>query len=106
MGTRFKDPKAWFLGLCAGVFGAFWGAVESGLALPAIDSDVFNYGPGLHHTLKGIIIFAALSAVKVAATYLKQSPIPPIEITDTTIITQTRTTNDPSALPPKNENEK
>lgn len=87
--ARLKNPLMWFWGLMSSVIGAFWGAIESGIALPAIDSNVFNYGPGLSKTLKGIAVFAGLSAIKVAATYLKQSPLPPVtENGNTTVITK------------------
>jgi hypothetical protein len=75
--SKWKDPQRWFWGIVSAVAGAFWGAMETCLALPAVDSEIFNYGPGLHKTLKAILIFSALSAFKVAVTTLKQSPVPP-----------------------------
>ncbi len=80
---RLKDPKVWFLGLVAGAVGAFWGAVESALVLPAIDNHTFNYGEGLSKMIKGVCIFGALSAIKFVAAYLKKSPLPPLEGEDT-----------------------
>jgi hypothetical protein len=86
MGKHFKDPWTWFVGLLWAGIGGFFGALESGLVLPALDHEAFNYGERLHKTLLGIGIFSFLSAVKVTAGYLKDKPLPAIEVTDTVFI--------------------
>ena len=85
MGTRFKDPKAWLYGLFSGVIGggATGGSAFIGtLAAHSAGADV----PILSVKQLGIVI--ASSAIISALAYLKQSPLPPVETTDTTFTTK------------------
>jgi multisubunit Na+/H+ antiporter MnhB subunit len=67
---------AWVHGLGAAFIGGAAGALEAGLVLIVMAPDKFNLGKDLVRTLGTVAVFAVLSGVKLAAAYLKQSPLP------------------------------
>lgn len=75
------DWKHWLYGLLAAFIGAVAGGIEAGLALPLLDSKDFNLDTGIKKLLSGIVVFSVLGGIKVAAAYLKQSPLPREETT-------------------------
>lgn len=83
-------PKTelWLRGLGAAAIGGFSTAVSAGLVLITVDFKDFNLGPALWHTLEVVGTIASIEAVKAAAFYLKQSPLPPASTGDTTTITK------------------
>jgi gas vesicle protein len=67
--------EQWVHGLIAAFLGGLAGAVDGGLTVMLIAPETFNLGPGLRKTLLTLTVFGILSGVKLAAAYLKQSPI-------------------------------
>lgn len=71
-----KTRSKWVNGLLGALIGGFAGALDSGFALVLIAPDKFNMDAGLAKLLTGMGVFAVLSGIKVAAAYLKQTPLP------------------------------
>lgn len=70
------DWGKWLLGLWAALIVGVASVIDSGLVLTLSDPDHFNINTGLKRTLITLAVLAALTGVKVAAAYLKQSPVP------------------------------
>lgn len=84
--TKFKNPALWAYGLFAGFLGGAATAIDSSLALMVIAPDKFNIHEGLKTSLVTAGVLAVLTGAKVMAAYIKQTPLPPIETSDTTVI--------------------
>lgn len=84
--------KAWLYSLVAGAVGGFASAGLSALAMP----DAFNFTPtGQQHILKAMLIGVLVPVF----TFLKQSPLPPTQVTTQTV-TLTKTTEAPAPEKP------
>jgi hypothetical protein len=79
MSTRLKDPAVWIYGLIAAFIGGGSSAVASTLTASFIAPDKFNVGAQLGNFLKLAGATFVVSGVFHAFSYLKQSPLPPIE---------------------------
>lgn len=66
----------WRHGVLAAFGGGMAGAIESGLALMVLDPEKFNLNAGLCRTILTIFTLGILTGIKVAAAYLRQSPLP------------------------------
>lgn len=71
-----NETRRWLFGLVAAFVGGLAGALDSGLALMMISPAEFNLGEGLIKTLGTVGVLGLLTGIKVAAAYLKQSPLP------------------------------
>lgn len=69
--------KLWLHGLVAAFVGGAAGALDSALVLVLVAPQDFNLGSGFYRLLLTASVFALLSGFKVAAAYLKKSPVPP-----------------------------
>ena len=85
--------QTWIRGLVAAVITG----VANAFLASVVSPETFNTSP---EGLKKLGIMLALSGALGMATYLKQSPIPPIEETKTVETTKTVTTTTPPPPPP------
>lgn len=74
--------RKWLHGLAAGFLGGFWSSIDNGLALMIIAPKSFNLDTELLKTLLAMFVLGCLSGGKIAAAYLKQSPLPPMDETE------------------------
>lgn len=91
-----KNTYVWLHGLIAALVGGSSEMLASSLGLVIIAPEKFEIGPQLWKTLLVISVLTILSGAKVAAAYLKTSPIPAesIEIQETKTTTVTATPTD------------
>lgn len=73
--------RKWLHGLIGGFVGGAAGAIDSSLALMVLVPEKFNLGQGLKRTLLTAVVLGGLTGIKCACAYLKQSPIPPEDLT-------------------------
>lgn len=73
-----RSQKKWVYGLVSGFLGGFWSSVDSGLAVMVIGPKEFNLDDKLGKTLIAMGVLGVLAGSKIAAAYLKQSPLPPL----------------------------
>lgn len=79
MGTHLKNPLVWLHGLLAALIGGGSSGVMAGMAAMGLAPDKFDLQTNLPNTLKMIGAVFIMSGVISVFTYLKQSPLPPIE---------------------------
>jgi hypothetical protein len=72
MSARFKDPWTWFYGLVAAFIGGCTGVIAD------VGADLLMDGSVILN-VKKLGIKAAVMGAILAAGYLRQSPLPPIE---------------------------
>lgn len=80
--TKFKNPLAWVHGFIGAFIGGGASALSGGLGVMLTDPAKFN----LQEPKKLLIMMAwtfLFSGLPMAMIYLKQSPLPPIETSDT-----------------------
>lgn len=77
--SKLKNPGAWLYGLAAAFIGGGSSAVVATLTASFIAPDQFNVGAQLGNFLKLAGATFVVSGVFHAFSYLKQSPLPPIE---------------------------
>lgn len=80
--SKLKNPAVWFHGLASAFIGGGMAAVSAGLAANAIAPGQFDVQYNLANMLKLMFAVFAISGITSASAYLKQSPLPPIEIDD------------------------
>jgi len=83
----------WLRGLVAAVITG----ASNGFLAAVVSPETFNTSPD---GLKKLGIFIVLSGALGMATYLKQSPVPPLEETKVTETIKTVTTTSPPPIPP------
>jgi hypothetical protein len=90
MGTHLKDPLVWLHGLLAACIGGGATAITSVVGLAV----AHGFAPDKVAMLDLNQIWAVFGAGALAsgAAYLKQSPVPALETTDTVSITKRETT--------------
>jgi len=86
-----RKQKQWFWGLIAAFVGAFFGSIDSGLALMLMHPTKFNLGIELKTTLETMLVLGGLVGLKTSAAYLKNAPVPPLN-GETEFITKESTT--------------
>lgn len=82
MSSSHQSRRLWKHGLLAAVIGGFASSIDSGLALIVIAPDKFNLGIDIWKTILTMLVLGLLTGAKVAAAYLKQSPLPPDDPTE------------------------
>lgn len=81
-----KNTSAWLHGLLAALIGGGASAVTSGVVLPAISPNSFNFAGQLLPLAKVMLGMFLVNGAISAFAYLKQSPLPAqtLEISETT----------------------
>jgi len=82
---RWKEPKVWLYGLVAGIIGGAATAAASFMSLNAASTVGLNVKPLDLEQLGWVLLISGLVN---AFSYLKQSPLPPLEEVTTTVTVQ------------------
>ncbi|MHB8413279.1 MAG: hypothetical protein ACYDDI_15225 [Candidatus Acidiferrales bacterium] len=76
MPGKWASTEVWLKGAAAAGISGGANGIVTGFAAIGIDPDHFNLAAGIHHTLEIGGISAVLSAILGVALYLRQSPLP------------------------------